>query len=104
VEVRRIAAPLLLGAAVLAPAACVPKPPPNTVYVNVAPPKPIEESQGVSPGTSYVWTKGYYRWDGTTYIWVDGGWKRPPRAGAVWISGTWKHSRKGWYWVEGRWS
>jgi hypothetical protein len=101
-EVKRVAATLMLAAA-LVTSGCA-SAPPNVVYVPVAPPKPLEEKQGVSPGTAYVWTKGYYRWDGSTYIWVDGGWKRPPRAGAVWVSGTWKRSSKGWYWVDGRWS
>jgi hypothetical protein len=101
--VSRFAVPLLLCATALVTASCAP-PPPNAVYVHVAPPKAPDETRGISPGTAYVWTKGYYRWDGTTYIWVDGGWKRPPRAGATWVSGTWKHSSKGWYWVDGHWS
>ena len=99
----RIAAPLLF-AVILSGAACGTTAPPNAVYVDVAPPKPLEETKGISPGSAYVWTKGYYRWDGSTYIWVDGGWKRPPRAGAVWTPGIWKKSGKGWYWVDGRWS
>jgi hypothetical protein len=101
-EVKRVAATLMLAAA-LASSGCA-SAPPNVVYVPVAPPKPFEETRGVSPGAAYVWTPGYYRWDGSTYIWIDGGWQRPPRAGSTWVSGTWKHSSKGWYWVDGRWS
>src|SRR5262249_56218197 len=65
VEVKRLAAPLLLCAALVA-SACAP-PPPNAVYVHVAPPKPLEETRGVAPGTAYVWTPAYYPSDPSTY-------------------------------------
>ena len=46
----------------------------NEVYVTQTPPNVRVESQTVSPGANYVWTRGYWRWSGTNYTWVPGSW------------------------------
>ena len=46
--------------------------PTNEVYVTQAPPAVRVETQTVSPGPNYVWTRGYWRWSGANYVWVPG--------------------------------
>jgi hypothetical protein len=105
-SVRRTLRDLLLGATVVALAACVPLPPPGAVFIGAVfgPPAPRVEVIGVAPGPGFVWVRGYYRWAGGAYLWVPGRWARPPYAGAVWVPGRWAHHpRQGWYYVDGRW-
>ena len=73
------------------------------LYVRVGPPAPVYERSIASPGPGYVWVPGYYRWDGRAYNWAPGTWVRPPRARARWVPGHWVQTRRGWYYVDGRW-
>src|ERR1051326_7221098 len=75
----------------------------NEVYVTQEPPAVRVESQTVSPGPNYVWTRGYWRWSGTNYIWVPGSWIVRPRPAAVWIEGHWERRAAGWVWIGGHW-
>ena len=77
--------------------------PRGRVYVRVGPPAPVVERVVVAPGPGYVWTPGFYRWDGRAYAWVPGRYVLPPRARAVWVPGHWTRERHGWFWVEGHW-
>jgi hypothetical protein len=73
------------------------------VYVRVAPPPPIIEHRIPPPGREYIWTPGYYRWDGRVYVWVPGVWVLPPHHRAHWVPAHWVHRRGGWVFVEGHW-
>jgi hypothetical protein len=73
------------------------------VIVNVRPPAAIVETRPVAPGVGYVWTPGYYRYDGGRHVWVGGAWVQPPRPHAVWVAHKWVHRRGGWVLVEGHW-
>src|ERR1700726_163290 len=73
------------------------------VFVTEAPPAVRVETQTVSPGVGYVWTPGYWRWNGNGYVWVSGSWVRPPRTAAVWVTGHWVHRPHGWVWIPGHW-
>ena len=73
------------------------------VIVTRTPPAVQVETQTVSPGPRYVWTRGYWRWSGTDYVWVSGGWVERPRLGAVWVEGQWMRRPGGWVWVAGHW-
>jgi len=73
------------------------------IYVRVAPPAPVVERVVVAPRPGYVWTPGYYRWNGRAYVWVSGRYVVPPRPRAVWVAGHWAHDRRGWFWVAGTW-
>jgi hypothetical protein len=75
----------------------------EVVIVKVAPPRPVVETRVVSPGTGYVWVKGYHRWDGNAYVWVPGEWRRPPHEHARWVDHRWEHRRDGYVFVEGHW-
>src|SRR5256885_12541297 len=75
----------------------------NEVYVTQTPPAVRVESQTVSPGANYVWTRGYWRWTGTNYVWVPGSWIVRPRPAAVYVEGHWLRRGSRWVWVDGRW-
>jgi WXXGXW repeat (2 copies) len=77
--------------------------PSNEVYVTRTPPAVRVETQTVSSGANYVWTRGYWRWTGTNYIWVSGSWLMRPSSAAVWVEGHWERRAAGWIWIGGHW-
>ena len=77
--------------------------PTNEVIVTQTPPAVRVESQTVSPGANYIWTRGYWRWSGTNYIWVPGSWIVRPRPAAAWVEGHWERRASGWVWIAGHW-
>ena len=70
--------------------------------INVAPPAPRYERVVVRPG--YVWTPGYWRWDGHGHhVWVGGIYVRE-RPGHHWVPAHWVQGpRGGWHFVGGHW-
>lgn len=52
------------------------------------PPLPIYEQPPI-PGPGYIWTPGYWAWDGDEYYWVPGTWVVAPFYGALWTPGYW---------------
>jgi hypothetical protein len=73
------------------------------IVVPQAPPTIRIEAQSNAPGPGYIWTPGYWPWNGATYVWVSGSWVRPPRTTAVWVPGHWVSRGAGWVWVPGHW-
>jgi hypothetical protein len=73
------------------------------VVVTQAPPAVRVETQTVSPGARYVWTRGYWRWTPVGYEWVPGSWIVRPTPVAVWVEGHWLRHSGGWVWVAGHW-
>jgi hypothetical protein len=73
------------------------------VIVSRTPPAVQVETQTPSPGTEYVWTRGYWRWTGADYVWVPGSWVVRPRPAAVYVEGQWQRRPGGWVWVPGQW-
>ncbi|QNK00660.1 YXWGXW repeat-containing protein [Dyella telluris] len=72
-----------------------------SVAVGVAPPPPrVEEVP--PPRAGYVWSPGYWRWDGRQHLWVTGSWVRV-RPGYVYRPGHWEHARDGWRWHDNSW-
>jgi len=59
------------------------------VSVNIAPPPLPVYTQPVIPAPGYIWTPGYWAWDGGGYYWVPGTWVLAPYAGALWTPGYW---------------
>jgi hypothetical protein len=80
-----------------------PGPTTSETYVTQEPPAVRVESQTVSPGANYLWTRGYWRWNGVTYVWVPGSWVIRPRPAAVYVEGHWLRRGSRWVWVAGRW-
>jgi hypothetical protein len=77
--------------------------PTREVFVTRTPPPMRVESQAISPGANYVWTRGYWRWTGGNYSWVPGRWIVKPRPAAVWVEGHWERRSAGWIWIAGHW-
>jgi hypothetical protein len=90
------------------PPAPTPPPPPDhqpktpPPVVTVKPPPPPFEVIPVAPGPVYVWTPGYWSWQGS-WVWVRGAWVMPPRPKAVWVNGHWVYHHHGYTWVPGHW-
>lgn len=59
------------------------------VSVNIAPPALPVYVQPPIPGPGYIWTPGYWAWDGYEYYWVPGTWVLAPFVGALWTPGYW---------------
>lgn len=71
--------------------------------VNVAPPMLPVYEQPPLPEPGYLWTPGYWAWDGMDYFWVPGTWVQPPVSDMLWTPGYWGW-RDGFYgWNPGYW-
>jgi len=77
--------------------------PAGAVIVTTAPPAARHEVVGVSPGTDYVWVRGYWVYTNGRYTWTPGHYERRPRAGVTWIQGHWDRTAAGWVWTPGHW-
>jgi hypothetical protein len=88
-----------------APSAAPVEPPPGTaVTASVPPPAPpVDVAVTPAPGPDYVWTAGYWNWNGVAWVWVPGVWVHPPFRGAVWFGGHWAFRGGRHVWVRGRW-
>ncbi len=75
----------------------------SEVVVTRSPPALRVETETVSPGARYVWTRGHWRWNGVDYEWVPGRWIIRPRPAAVWVEGRWVRRPGGWVWIAGHW-
>jgi hypothetical protein len=67
---------------------------PPALPVYVAPPIP-------APG--YIWTPGYWAWDGDEYYWVPGTWVLAPAVGLLWTPGYWGWASGFYAWHAGYW-
>src|SRR5689334_8832453 len=61
------------------------------VFVNFAPPPIPVYEQPICPGDGYIWTPGYWAYDGDfdDYYWVPGTWVMAPEVGFLWTPGYW---------------
>jgi len=73
------------------------------VQVGIAPPPIPVYEQPVIPGDGYIWTPGYWAWNGGAYVWVDGAWVYPPYVDALWTPGWWGWGGGGYFWHAGCW-
>src|SRR5579864_4489526 len=72
------------------------------VSVSIAPPAlPVYELPP-EPGPGYLWTPGYWAWDGGEYYWVPGTWVLAPM-GMLWTPGYWGWDEGYYAWHEGYW-
>jgi hypothetical protein len=71
------------------------------VSVTIAPPVlPVYEQPAI-PGPGYIWTPGYWAWDGS-YYWVPGTWVLAP-VGLLWTPGYWGWVDGAYFWHAGYW-
>jgi hypothetical protein len=67
------------------------------------PPPPLRTEVIVEPpGPGYVWTPGYWSWQGR-WVWIGGRYVVRPHPHAVWVTGRWVRRGHGHVWVAGRW-
>jgi hypothetical protein len=72
------------------------------VAVSIAPPGLPVYEQPVCPGDGYIWTPGYWAWDGD-YYWVPGTWVMAPEVGFLWTPGYWGWGDGGYFFNDGYW-
>ena len=71
------------------------------IDIQIAPPAPrVVEAPPPRPG--YVWTPGYYRWDGHHHVWVDGRFLRE-RHGQHWVPEHWDERHGRYHFEPGHW-
>src|ERR1035441_3600210 len=75
--------------------------PPTDMPTMAPPPLPAYE-QPMCPGDGYIWTPGYWAWDGA-YYWVPGTWVLAPQIGYLWTPGYWGWGGAGFMFNEGYW-
>ncbi|MFI4889930.1 MAG: hypothetical protein ACHQIL_05305 [Steroidobacterales bacterium] len=75
------------------------------ISVNFAPPEiPVYEQPAI-PDDGYLWTPGYWAWDGDQqdYYWVPGTWVPVPQPGYLWTPGYWGSNAGAFIWNDGYW-
>ena len=72
------------------------------ISVTIAPPELPVYDQPVCPGDGYIWTPGYWAWDGE-YYWVPGTWVLAPEVGFLWTPGYWGWGGSGYVFYPGYW-
>jgi hypothetical protein len=81
--------------------------PPKEVIIIKEEPPPIPAPQvevpGTAPSPDYVWTPGYWEWNGSEYVWISGKWMEVSTPQATWVPGHWQQTGGGWMWVSGYW-
>src|SRR5215468_4142315 len=73
------------------------------VTVVVPPPDLPVYEQPLCPGEDYMWTPGYWDWDGYDYYWVPGTWVLAPEPGFLWTPGYWAWGGSGFVFTAGYW-
>src|SRR5437899_10115079 len=66
------------------------------------PPLPVYE-QPICPEEGYIWTPGYWAWDGDDYFWVPGTWVLAPQPGFFWTPAYWGWTGAVFVFHEGYW-
>jgi hypothetical protein len=68
------------------------------ISINIGPPALPVYVQPPCPEPNYMWTPGYWAWDGIgDYYWVPGTWVLAPQPGYLWTPGYWGWGNGGVY-------
>jgi hypothetical protein len=59
------------------------------ISVGFGPPEIPVYEQPICPADGYIWTPGYWAWDGSDYFWVPGTWVLAPQVGYLWTPPWW---------------
>jgi WXXGXW repeat (2 copies) len=73
------------------------------ISVGFAPPALPVYEQPLCPGDGYIWTPGYWAWDGSEYYWVPGTWILAPQPGFFWTPPWWGWGGAAFIFHEGFW-
>jgi len=76
-----------------------------SVSIGIAPPALPIYDQPQIPNDGYLWTPGYWSWNGNDndYFWVPGTWVVAPYVGALWTPGYWGYEGNQYRWNPGYW-
>ena len=91
-----LACPLLMAA----PAPCRAQ---IGISVQLAPPVLPVYVQPPIPAEGYLWTPGYWAYQGAAYSWVPGAWVEPPSVGMLWTPPYWGWGGGGYLFHAGYW-
>lgn len=94
------AAAIILGTASVIPAHALAQTSVN-IIVRDAPPPPRYEAVP-APHRGYIWSPGYWNWNGRRYVWAPGHWERV-RAGYSYQRPQWQRTNNGWQLNRGGW-
>ncbi len=72
------------------------------VYVQTAPPAAKVVAPPTETKVGYVWSSGYWNWNGTAYVWTEGSWVQVVET-KKWIEPTWTQEGAKWYFTPGHW-
>ncbi|HEY6206367.1 MAG TPA: YXWGXW repeat-containing protein [Chthoniobacterales bacterium] len=73
------------------------------VSVGFAPPPLVVYTPPPVPVAGYIWTPGYWAWNGFTYYWVPGAWVAPPSVGLYWTPPWWGFDNGVYLFHDGYW-
>ncbi|HKN25694.1 MAG TPA: hypothetical protein VJX72_12670 [Candidatus Acidoferrum sp.] len=73
------------------------------ISVGFAPPELPVYEQPICPAEGYIWTPGYWAWDGDDYYWVPGTWILAPEVGYFWTPPYWGWGGSAFVFHEGYW-
>jgi hypothetical protein len=73
------------------------------ISVSLVPPALPVYVQPAMPGPGYLWTPGYWAWNGAGYYWVPGTWVLAPSPGLLWTPGYWGWVNGAYIWHGGYW-
>lgn len=73
------------------------------ISVAIAPPAIPVYTQPYCPGPGYIWTPGYWAWNGYDHYWVPGVWVYPPTVGFLWTPGYWGYNNGLYVFNDGYW-
>src|SRR5271156_3467905 len=73
------------------------------ISVGFAPPALPVYEQPICPQDGWLWTPGYWAWDGDDYYWVPGTWVAAPQEGYLWTPPYWGWENNAFLFHEGFW-
>ncbi len=71
------------------------------VYLNVPPPA-VRYEAVPAPRSGYVWSNGYWQYDGSQHVWAEGNWQ-PARPGYTYSQPRWVENNGRWGYQASRW-
>ncbi len=72
------------------------------VLVDVPPPEAKVSTPPTPTKVGYVWSPGYWNWDGSKYVAVEGNWVAVVEK-KKWVAPVWNKEDNKWYFTAGHW-
>jgi hypothetical protein len=98
-----IMAGLLAVGALAAPLTGFAQPTELRIYVETAPPPAKVTAPPTEAKVGYVWSDGYWAWNGKAYEWTEGSFVQIVEPAQKWVGPTWTQENDKWYFTAGHW-